>query len=143
MPDQIIIVFRGMCTECDQQVGLQHTNDCVLDGKVTKAQSTEKGTTPEVAQESHERLMKVSMSARLRAMAGALEVMTGADEQTVKLIFDLKGAARHLDQLDELLDAIEDWERTTPGAQRSSILELAATIREEKSKGSDPEPKIA
>lgn len=143
MPDQIIIVFRDMCTECDEQVGLPHTSDCTHEGKVTKAQSTEKGTTPEGAHESHERLMRINMATRLRAMAGALEVMTAADEQTVKLIFDLKGAARHLDQLDELLDAIEDWERTTPGAQRSSILELAATIRDEKSKGSDPEPKIA
>lgn len=139
----IIIVFRDMCKNCEEQVGLQHTDDCIFDGPVKQSQSTEKGTQAEDAQESHERLMKVNLAARLKSMAGALEVMTGADEQTVKLIFDLKAAARHMNQLDELLDAIEDWEETTPGAQRPEILALAATIREEKTKGSDPEPKIA
>lgn len=84
---------------------------------------------------------KTNMAARLRAIA--TELQSGPANQTmVKMIFDLKGAAGHLDDLDELIDAIEDWERTTPNAQRPSILALAREIRERKSKGSDPEPKM-
>lgn len=143
MPDDIIIIFRDMCALCDEQVGLNHTDDCIHDGIVKQSQSTEKGTTVEKAEESHERLMKVNLASRLRSMAGALEMMNGADETAIKLIFDLKAAARHMEQLEELLDAIEGWEETTPGAQRPEILTFAAIIREEKSKGSDPEPKIA
>lgn len=136
----IILVFRDMCEECDEQVGLPHKEECSHDGTVTKAQSTEKGTTVEAAQESHERLMKVNLSARLRSMAGAMEVMTGGDEQTVKLIFDLKAAARHLDQLDELTDTIE---RAKDIMEVSEIKKLAREIADEKKAGSDPEPKIA
>lgn len=85
---------------------------------------------------------KTNMAARLRALAAGIEEGPGVGPEMVKMIFDLKGAAGHLDDLDELIDAIEDWERTTPDAQRPSILALAREIRERKSKGSDPEPRM-
>lgn len=136
----IIIVFRDMCKECEEQVGLPHTDECSHDGNVTKAQSTEKGTRAEDAQESHERLMKVNLAARLKSMAGALEVMSGADEQTVKLIFDLKAASGLLDRFDELTDLIEKAESIT---EWSAIKSVARGIARDKARGSDPEPKIA
>lgn len=82
---------------------------------------------------------KTNMAARLRAMATAMGIQTAADDQTVKLIFDLKGAARHLDQLDELLDMILEHKYRVP----KKVAELAEEIQAEKAKGSDPEPKIA
>lgn len=136
----IILVFRDMCEECDEQVGLPHAEECSHDGTVTLAQSTEKGTTVENAEESQQRLMKVNLAARLRSMAGALQMMTGADEQTVKLIFDLKEAAKLLDRLDVLTQTIFDAQSIE---EWSVIKRLASEIAGQKAAGADPEPKIA
>jgi hypothetical protein len=135
----IVIVFRDMCQECEEQVGLTHTKECRFDGKVKKRQSVEKGTTPESAEAATAELLKTNLAARLRSMAGAMEIMTGADEATVKLIFDLKASARLLDKLDELNDLIDDAESIT---EWSGIKSVSQRIAREKAKGSDPEPKM-
>lgn len=87
----------------------------------------------------------MNMAERLRSVAGIL-AFGATDEATVKLIFDLKGAASHLDDLDRLLDLLTDGELekfivTNP--RMEELKEVAAEIRERKAKGSDPEPKIA
>lgn len=81
----------------------------------------------------------MSMAERLRSVSGILS-FGATDEATVKLIFDLKGAASHLDDLDTLLTMLERPVRLT---DVHAIETVAAEIRERKVKGSDPEPKIA
>jgi hypothetical protein len=83
---------------------------------------------------------KTNMAARLRALAAGIEEGPGVGPEMVKMIFDLKGAASHLDDLDELLNLLAP--PVTLGDLRE-IGEKADEIRERKSKGSDPEPKMA
>jgi hypothetical protein len=84
---------------------------------------------------------KTNMAARLRALAAHMEQDPdpATSANAIKMIFDLKGAASHLDDLDRLLEML------TPPVRLGDICELenvAAEIRERKEKGSDPEPRM-
>lgn len=100
---------------------------------------------------------KTNLGARLQALATAMQTAGGADESTVKMIFDLKAAASHMDDLDALLALVLDDMQTATnrdlaadggvgdeeGVIWGKIEKLAGEIRERKTKGSDPEPKMA
>lgn len=87
---------------------------------------------------------KTNMATRLRAIAA--ELQSGpADSTVVKMIFDLKGAATHLDDLDTLLGLVQEMDEDLCKDGRpvkEELVRVAAEIRERKSKGSDPEPKM-